>query len=88
MPKTVQVKKAEIVIIATFIRLFNIKIVARRASGFFKSLIEKRKAFVLEAFIFSKSLLFKEKKATSEPETRPDNNTNKKINKKTKMKYG
>ena len=79
LPKTSHVKYADKVIIATFIRLFKISIVARSFSGVFNKAIALLKPFLCEERKVFFWLSVKEKKATSDPEINPD-----KINKKNK----
>ena len=80
-PKTLHVKYADKVIIATFIRLFKINIVASSFSGVFNRFIVLTNPFLCVLIRVFFWVLVKEKKATSDPEIKPDKSNNK--NKKT-----
>ena len=53
--KKFQAKKAESVIIATFTKLFKIKIIAKSLSGSFNNLIEERNSLFFEFLSFFNS---------------------------------
>ena len=72
LPKIFQVKYAERVITATFTRLFKIKIVAKSFSGFWSNLIMFTKLSGPDVFIVFFCVFVSEKKATSDPEIKPD----------------
>jgi len=71
-PTILHVTKAEIVTIRILTRLFTIRMVAKSPRGSDMSLTNFLSFGFSESFRRSSSSSFNEKKATSEPETKPD----------------
>ena len=70
--KNDQAKNADKVIIAMFTKLFNINMVANNFWGSFNNSTADFKFVFFESFIFLTSFVLREKKATSEPENKPE----------------